>query len=163
MAKKAAALQSFQKCDVGNLAIPSTIVEDTENRNNNEVMEDLDNFRVSFDQEDCDTDKFVMVESEAERGRRQSERGRLEMELGRLNERERQRQMERGSMVELENGKHAEEDRGRHFEMEKGRYCEMVKGRQHEVEKRIIHEEERGKQLKEPSDRIEIAVSPVPR
>ena len=89
MAKKAAALQSFQKCDVGNLAIPSTIVEDTENRNNNEVMEDLDNFRVSFDQEDCDTDKFVMVESEAERGRRQSERGRLEMELGRLNERER--------------------------------------------------------------------------
>ena len=30
MAKKAAALQSFQKCDVQNLAIPSTIVEDTE-------------------------------------------------------------------------------------------------------------------------------------
>ena len=32
MAKKAAALQSFQKCDVGNLAIPSTIVEDSELR-----------------------------------------------------------------------------------------------------------------------------------
>ena len=30
MAKKAAALQSFQKCDVQNLTIPSTIVEDTE-------------------------------------------------------------------------------------------------------------------------------------
>ena len=32
MAKKAAALQSFQKCDVQNLTIPSTIVEDTEDR-----------------------------------------------------------------------------------------------------------------------------------
>ena len=32
MAKKAAALQSFQKCDVGQLAIPSTIAEDSEAR-----------------------------------------------------------------------------------------------------------------------------------
>ena len=32
MAKKAAALQSFQKCDSGQLAIPSTIAEDSELR-----------------------------------------------------------------------------------------------------------------------------------
>lgn len=32
MAKKAAALQSFQNCDMGQLAIPSTIAEDSELR-----------------------------------------------------------------------------------------------------------------------------------
>ena len=37
MAKKAAALQSFQKCDVQNLAIPSTIVEDTEFKHNEDL------------------------------------------------------------------------------------------------------------------------------
>ena len=30
MAKKAAALQSFQKCEIQNLAIPATILEDVE-------------------------------------------------------------------------------------------------------------------------------------
>ena len=37
MAKKAAALQSFQKCDVQNLTIPSTIVEDTEFKHNEDM------------------------------------------------------------------------------------------------------------------------------
>ena len=36
MAKKAAALQSFQKCDAGQLAIPSTIAEDSELRDKEE-------------------------------------------------------------------------------------------------------------------------------
>ena len=69
MAKKAAALQSFQKCDVGNLAIPSTIVEDTEMR-----QEPADNnFGVSFDQDDSGSErqKFVVVESDTERHMRE--------------------------------------------------------------------------------------------
>ena len=65
MAKKAAALQSFQKCDVQNLAIPSTIVEDTEVLGGGLG-------------EDCSTDqslasekqRFVFVESENEKGRK---------------------------------------------------------------------------------------------
>ena len=70
MAKKAAALQSFQKCDVGNLAIPSTIVEDSEMRQ----QETDNNFgQVSFDQDDTGSErqKFVVLESDAQRQMRE--------------------------------------------------------------------------------------------
>ena len=75
MAKKAAALQSFQKCDVSNLAIPSTIVEDSEvKHDNNGHGGDMDNFTLRFDDDDDgvsdDREKFVFVESEAEKMRR---------------------------------------------------------------------------------------------
>ena len=61
MAKKAAALQSFQKCDVQNLAIPSTIVEDT----------DVLGGSLSLQQDGAleqtsDKQRFVFVESENE-------------------------------------------------------------------------------------------------
>ena len=73
MAKKAAALQSFQKCDVSNLAIPSTIVEDSEVKHDNGHGGDMDNFTLRFDDDDGvndDKEKFVFVESEAEKMRR---------------------------------------------------------------------------------------------
>ena len=56
MAKKAAALQSFQKCDVQNLTIPSTIVEHTEDR------------LVSLEQlQGSETAGLVFVETENEK------------------------------------------------------------------------------------------------
>ena len=61
MAKKAAALQSFQKCDVQNLTIPSTIVEDTEFKHN----EDLG---VSLEQsQGGERGGLVFVETEKEK------------------------------------------------------------------------------------------------
>ena len=79
MAKKAAALQSFQKCDVANLSIPGTIMEtDNEmkqdNVNGGEDFSDMENFTLRFDDDDGgvndDREKFVFVESEAEKLRR---------------------------------------------------------------------------------------------
>ena len=64
MAKKAAALQSFQKCDVQNLAIPSTIVEDTEVLGAGLGQESTEQAVESEKQ------RFVFVESENEMGRR---------------------------------------------------------------------------------------------
>jgi len=84
MAKKAAALQSFQKCDVSNLAIPATIVESEDGdkiqtKEENDILDELDNFRlgVSFDEDESvspsDKQKFVFVESELENGRQLKE------------------------------------------------------------------------------------------
>merc|ERR1712012_1035260 len=84
MAKKAAALQSFQKCDVSNLAIPATIVESEDGdkiqtKKKNDILDELDNFRlgVSFDEDESvspsDKQKFVFVESELENGRQLKE------------------------------------------------------------------------------------------
>ena len=64
MAKKAAALQSFQKCDVQNLAIPSTIVEDTEVLGAGLGQESTEQAVESEKQ------RFMFVESENEMGRR---------------------------------------------------------------------------------------------
>ena len=61
MAKKAAALQSFQKCDVQTLAIPSTIVEDTEVLGQDgSTDQSLANDRQRF--------VFIESENEVERG-----------------------------------------------------------------------------------------------
>ena len=58
MAKKAAALQSFQKCDSGQLAIPSTIAEDSE-------LRDKEDWEVSLGGEAglSERPRFVFMET----------------------------------------------------------------------------------------------------
>ena len=61
MAKKAAALQSFQKCDVQNITIPSTIVEDTEFKHNEDLGVSLEQSQGS------ERGGLVFVETEKEK------------------------------------------------------------------------------------------------
>ena len=78
MAKKAAALQSFQKCDVSNLAIPTTIAEDSDVKHDNN--DELTNFGLRFDDDNIsEKEKFVFVESEAEKRRREASSDRIEI------------------------------------------------------------------------------------
>jgi len=80
MAKKAAALQSFQKCDVSNLAIPTTIAEDSEVKHDNNDNDELTNFGLRFDDDNMsEKEKFVFVESEAEKRRREASSDRIEI------------------------------------------------------------------------------------
>ena len=63
MAKKAAALQSFQKCEVQNLSIPATILEDVEIK------------------EEGDFDSRTMDGKEANGGNGDSEEGKLRVNI----------------------------------------------------------------------------------
>ena len=92
MAKKAAALQSFQKCEIQNLAIPATILEDVEvkedcaldSRNINERETNAGNkdFKDELLLEDQHTDLkglFVQVKSVGEGSHSQEPSDRIEL------------------------------------------------------------------------------------
>ena len=61
MAKKAAALQSFQKCDAGQLAIPSTIAEDSEARD--KEAEDIGEASLGGSEGSGERPRFVFMET----------------------------------------------------------------------------------------------------